>query len=264
VVAAQCEDGVVPVVIRDGAARRLVAEPGDRVRATGRFVALPDGAWLDLAQVVTLAFRVGPWKSSRSVRLVGVDADAVPDGSDRSVIPHRIRVVGGWHDDVITVESQEPVRWPPRTTPAPLFAGEVPAGGWDSSEQSTDVHGLQQLRDRGKIVRDGWLRTDNGALILRVAASDVDAVEELLAPQLPRRRSVVRSRYTVAHMREVEDVFAAHADEWGFEGWSFQNLDSHGQPYAEATLTRVSSDLAAWADTLPNGLLSLTPAMTPA
>jgi hypothetical protein len=49
------------------------------------------------------------------------------------------------------------------------------------------VDGLQELGDSGQIVRDGWLRTDNDALILRVAASDVEAVEAVLAPQLPRR-----------------------------------------------------------------------------
>jgi len=36
------------------------------------------------------------------------------------------------------------------------------------------------------------------------------------------------------------------------------------QPYAEVFLTRVSADLAAWADTLPDGLLTLHPAMKPA
>jgi hypothetical protein len=252
-------------VIRGGAARRLVVEPGDRVHATGRFVSFPDGDWLDLAQVISLVLRAGPWKSSRSVQLVGVDANAVPDGSDRSVIPERLRVVGVWNDGVITVEAQEPVPWPPQaTTREPLFTGAEPAGGWDSSEQSTDVDGLQQLRDIGQIVRDGWLRTDTGALILRVAASDVDAVEAVLAPQLPRRRYVVRSRYTIAQLREVEEMFAIHNDEWGFESWSYQNLDSQCQPYAEAALTRVSSDLAAWADSLPDDLLTLTPAMTPA
>jgi hypothetical protein len=260
----RCEHWVVSVVIRDGAARRLVVEPGDRVRATGRFVSFPDGDWLDLAQVINLAENVGPWKSSRSFRLVGVDAGAVPDGSDRSVIPGCLRVLGRWHDDVITVDAQEPVPWPPKTTPEPLFTGAQPAGGWDSSEQSTDVDGLQQLRDIGLIVRDGWLRTDNGALVLRVAASDVGAVEAVLAPQLPRRRYVVRSRLTAAQLREVEQMFAAHRNEWGFDSSSCQGLDSQCQPYAEATLTHVSPDLAVWADSLPDDLLTLTPAMKPA
>jgi hypothetical protein len=254
----------VSVVIRDGAARRLIVEPGDRVHASGSFVSFPDGDWLDLAQINDAVLRSEPWKSSRAFRLVGADANAIPDGSDRSLIPQCLRVVGVWHGDVITVDAQEPVPWPPRRSSEPLFIGAEPAGGWDSTGQSTDVDGLQELRDTGQIVRDGWLRTDTGALILRVAARDVDAVEAVLAPQLPRRLHVVRSRYNAAVLREVEEMFAAHRDEWGFEIPSYQNLDSRCQPQAEARLTRVSSDLAVWADTLPDDLLTLTPAMRPA
>ena len=148
--------------------------------------------------------------------------------------------------------------------PRPLFAGKAPAAGWNTVQHSQDVDGLQSLRDTGQIVRDGWLRTDNDALILRVAASDVDAVEAVLAPQLPRRLYVVRSRYTAAQLREVEEMFAAHCSGWGFEAWSCTNLNAQTQPYAQATLLRISSSLGAWADTLPDDLLTLTPAMTPA
>lgn len=252
------------MAIRNGAAGRLVVEPGDRVRATGSFVQFPDGNWLDLAQVVTLVRREGPWKSDRSLRLVGVDAAAVPDSSDPSFVPGRLQIVGIGRDDMIMVEAQEPIRWPPRIVPEPLFTGAAPAGGWNSSQRSTNVKGLQRLRDTGQIVRDSWLMTRNEALILRVAASDVDAVEAVLAPQLPRRRYVVRSRYTAAQLRDVKEMFAAHYDGWGFEQWSCTNLDAQTQPYAEATLTRVSAHLAAWADTLPDDLLTLSPAMTPA
>ena len=253
---------VVSVVIRGGAAQRLVVEPGDRVRATGRFKRFPDGDWLDLAQVVAIAYR--PSKGPRAIQLLGADAAAVPDGSDRSLIPDHLRVVGVRHGDAITVEEQEPVPWPPRTIPPPLFTGDEPAGGWDNSQQLRDVDGLQQLRDAGQIVRDGWLRTNNDALILRVAASDVDAVEAVLAPQLPRRLYVVRSRYTAAQLREVEEMFAAHYEVWGFESWSCTNLDAQTQPYADAMLLRVTASLATWAENLPDGLLILTPAMTPA
>lgn len=101
------------------------------------------------------------------------------------------RVTGVWRDDTIALDAQEPVPWPPHTIREPLFAGSGPIDGWDFTEQSTDVDGLQQLRDTGQIVRDRWLRTDNGSLILRVAVNDVDMVEAVLAPQLPRRRYVV-------------------------------------------------------------------------
>lgn len=209
-------------------------------------------------------YRTGPWKSDRSFRLIGADADAVPNGTDRALIPNQLRVVGVWQDDAITVEEQEPVRWLARPAPEPLFAGAVPTGGWDRVEQSTEVEGLQALRDAGQIVRDEWLRTDDGALVLRVAATDVDAVKTVLAPQLPRRLHVVQSRVHAAQLHEVEQMFATHCDEWGFEAWSCSDLDAQGQPYAEAVLARVSAGLATWADTLPDDLLTLSPAMTPA
>jgi hypothetical protein len=152
---------------------------------------------------------------------------------------------------------------PPSRRLEPRFSAAPPPDGWDASRQSTDVRGLEELRAAGQIVRDGWFRADGGALVLRVAAWDVDAVEKELATQLPRRLCVVRSRYSAAHLHEVEDTLDARHAEWGFEAWSCRGLDALGQPYADAALTRVSDSLAAWADALPDGLLALHPAMTP-
>lgn len=99
--------------------------------------------------------------------------------------------------------------------------------------------------------------------MLRVAAGDVAAAERVLAPQLPRRLYVVRSRYTADQLHEVRDMFHAHHVDWGFEIWSYQGMTDDCQPRAEARLTRISPDLADWADSLPGGLLALFPAMTP-
>ncbi len=226
-----------------------------------------DGAdWLDLAQWNDLVGRSGPWKSRRSVRLVGADASAVPvagPAGDPSVIPGWLRVEGVWHDDAIDVEAQSPVPSPTRQRPDPLFTLPAPAGGWDVADQSRDVQGLEELRASGRIVRHGWLRHDSGALILRVAAGDVDEVERVLAAQLPRRLCVVKSRYSAAQLREVENMFSAHAEQWGFEAWSYEGMDERCQPYADVVLTRISTDLAAWAETLPQGLLTFHPAMIP-
>jgi hypothetical protein len=40
--------------------------------------------------------------------------------------------------------------------------------------------------------------------------------------------------------------------------------DPQGQPFATAEPVRVTPELAAWADTLPKGLLLLNPTITPA
>ena len=102
------------------------------------------------------------------------------------------------------------------------------------------------------------------ALLLRVAAADVDAVTSVLGPQLPRRLCVVRSRYTARQLREVQDACDSHSQAWGLERWSTVNLDPQCQPRAVAVLMRVSAELAEWADCLPEGLLTLSPTIRPA
>ncbi len=244
----------------------LVVRPGDRVTAAGTFVRRDDGDWLDLAQVHDLMFHPPTWKSHVSVRVVGVDADTIPGewNSDAvMVMPRRVRVEGVWLDDVITVERQSEVRR--ATDPRNLsFTIPAPPGGWDSSAESQYVDGLDRLRASGAIVRDQWRRHGSGALLLCVAAGDVDLVEEALSWQLPRRLCVVHSRYTAEQVREVEAAFRDHAREWFFEIWSPNGMDADCQPYAEAHLLRVTDDLAAWVDTLPDGLVTLYPTMKPA
>jgi hypothetical protein len=146
----------------------------------------------------------------------------------------------------------------------PLFALPAPAGGWDRSAQSQDVDGLEELRASGAIARDQWRRHDSGALLLCVAAGDLDLVEERLSWQLPRRLCVVQSRYTAQQVREVEAAFHDHAREWLFEISGAKGMNAEFQPYAEAHMLRVVDDLAAWADSLRNGLVTLYPTMKPA
>lgn len=81
---------------------------------------------------------------------------------------------------------------------------------------------------------------DDGARLLRVAATDVEAVERRLAPQLPRRLCVVRSQYTAVHLTEVEDMFHARHAKWGFELLSYKGMTRLCQPRAYALLTRVN------------------------
>jgi hypothetical protein len=120
------------------------------------------------------------------------------------------------------------------------------------------------LRASGAIVRDHWQQTSSGAVVLIVAAGDVDLVERILGPRLPRRLCVVASRYSADQVRDVEATFAIRHEEWQFESWGTEGLDQDGQPYAFADFMRVTDDLADWADTLPDGLLRLQPTMTPA
>ncbi len=86
------------------AARDLVFEAGDRVRTWGQYVAGPDGDWLDLARVHALISKPPGWKSDRSIRLIGADAEAIPTDWAPNRVPAYISVVGTWRDESIEVE----------------------------------------------------------------------------------------------------------------------------------------------------------------
>jgi hypothetical protein len=91
----------------------LVVRPGDRVSASGRYVLCDDGEWLDLARVDGLVIHPAGWRSSYSVRLVGLDPAGVPRdfGSD-DIIPGYVRVTGIWQDETIRVDDQGTVTYP--------------------------------------------------------------------------------------------------------------------------------------------------------
>jgi len=55
---------------------------GDRISVEGRYAQFPAGEWLDIAQVNDLGGRTGPRKSSRALRLMGIDPAAIPQASD--------------------------------------------------------------------------------------------------------------------------------------------------------------------------------------
>jgi len=247
-------------------AQDLVVRAGDRVSASGRYVLCDDGEWLDFARISDLMIHPAGWRSSYSVRLVGLDPAGVPRdlGSDDNIIPGWVRVTGIWQDETVRVDDQGTVTYPALSHREFVPPCAAPVGGWDPVATSDHVPELQSLRASGAIVRDQWWCTSGGAVVLIAAACDVDLVERILGPRLPRRLCVVASRYSADQVRDVVDTFAARSREWRFESWSAGGLDHDGQPYAFAELVRVTDDLADWADTLPDGLLELRPSMTPA
>jgi hypothetical protein len=96
-----------------------------------------------------------------------------------------------------------------------------------------------------------------------VAATDVDAVTRQLSPNLPNQLCVVPSRFTRAQLDEVRNVLLAHWREWRLET-SGTSADAQAQPFITAEPFRVTAEMAEWADTLPEGLLRLHPALSPA
>lgn len=252
----------------DVAAVDLVFGAGDLVRAWGRFVRAGDGDWLDVAQVDDLLLHADDWHSHRSFRIVCADPTAVPTETDESTAAGSIGITGVWHDDLVEVVTQTSDR-PPREPGGPWWEVRPcppPPGGWPCGRTDEELgFDLEALFSSGVVVTAVPFRPSPDQVVLVVAASDVAAAAAPLAVQLPGRFCVVASRYSKELVDDVAATLRANARSWQLEVWSGgPRVDDEGQPYLRVSLFRVSAAMAAWADTLPDGVLRLRPAITPA
>jgi hypothetical protein len=247
------------------AARNLVFEAGDRVWTSGRFVAGPDGDWLDVARVHDLTFKSSGGKSDRSIRLIGADFEAVSTDAAPKRDPAFVSVVGTWRDEAIEVETLSadlpaPAPVTDRTEPP----CPPPHGGWRRGVPIGVVDlDIGDLQSSGAIVNQVIFRPSPDQEVLVVAATDVEAVTRRLSPKLPDQLCVVPSRFTRAQLDEIYDLLLAHWREWRLESFS-TSADAQAQPFITAEPFRVTAEMAEWADALPEGLLRLRPALSPA
>jgi hypothetical protein len=235
-------------------ARSMVFEVGDRVTGWGRLVADAEGEWLDLARVDSLVWSARPRpRSHRAVRLIG--ARFGPNST--------ATVTGVWLGDAIQVQDQSPdgpaapvhVEW--TTPPCP-----APDGGWPRGKPDDNlVFDLGELQTDGTAVSVVIFRPSAEQAVLVVAADDVEAVRTVLVPQLPGRVCVVPSRWSRAQLDQVRVHLDEHWADWYLDVWG-ERADEHGQLAIEVELLRVTNALADWADTLPDGLLTLVPSLT--
>jgi hypothetical protein len=247
-------------------ARELVFEAGDRVRTWGRFVADPRDDWLDLARIDDLLFKPPGWKSDWSIRLLGVNVEAVRADSAANRAPGFVSVVGAWRDESIEVEAQSPEI--PDREPSPDWTEPPcppPPGGWRHGVAVGNLHfHIGDLESSGAMVTRVIFRPSADQEVLVVAATDIDAVIRQLSPKLPNQLCVVPSRFTRDQLDDVGDVLHAHWREWRLESFSNGGADEQAQPFTTAEPLRVTAEMAEWADTLPDRLLRLHPAISPA
>lgn len=173
-------------------------------------------------------------------------------------------MTGIWRDDTISAETQSIVERTgiARLDRPPKLARSPRATGWDTAATTTDVPELNGLRATGAIIRDSWLRDPDGALVLRVAASDPDLVRRVLAlfcligyassPADTLTRTSLASRMDSPRITRTGYSRAGRRETW----------TTTVGPFAQ--LARVTDHLADFADTLPTGLLQLIPTITPA
>jgi hypothetical protein len=249
----------------------LLFDVGDWVTGRGGLVRDVDGDWLDFAFVLPLG-GLPTRRSPLAVRLLGAGPDA-GSGGVGDYVSAGVTITGAWLGDAIRVITQTAAPVPPRPTPRRTSRWTTPPcppplGGWPrtSPDDNLDVEigeDLEELRSAGTAITTVIFRPGEDQAVLVVAAADVAAVEATLRPKLSDRLCVVRSRWSRAQLDAVRDQIVARFAEWGVVSVG-ESADANAQPLLSMRLVRVTPDFATWADTQPDGLLTVEPALVPA
>jgi hypothetical protein len=248
----------------------LVPRTGDRVAASGRLVRNDRGDWLEpslpVAEPGGLERRVRPvWRGA--VRVAGADFDALANRFERDgAVEGWAMVTGVWSGEQLQVDRQSPPKPGPAwvlpwvTPPCP-----PPAGGWPRVTRHGDIsleYDLGDLEETGAAVAVTIFRPGENQAVLVVAASDQAAVEARLRPQLGDLLCVVPSRWSTAQLDEVHGYLRERYEQWHIYQLGPQHTQD-GQKRITAQLVRVLPEAAAWAGSLPDGIMALEPWLTP-
>ena len=248
----------------------FVLRPGDRAEAWGRLVRTAHGTWLDPPLAVSLVL-IHPRPVSPPSRL------AVPvSGADFTRVAQRYEldgdlegwatVDGVWTGSELRVDRHSSRRPEPDLRPAwDTPPCRPPPGGWP---HGTNYAGnldfdLGDLSDSGAAVMVVIFRPGTGQAVLVVAAADPATVEARLRPQLGERLCVVPSRWTKHDIDAVSGHLHRHWEDWNIYQ-SAVAASEDGQAFVTASLTQMLPEIAAWAATLPAGILTLKPWLVPA
>jgi hypothetical protein len=249
----------------------LVVRDGDQVQASGRLVLDRSGEWFEpRLSVIGRSGReryVRPVWGVGAVRVVGADFAALSNRFERNGDVEGWAFLSGlWFRQQLVVEKQAA----PRADTAPVHSWVSPPcapphGGWPAVVRRGDVeleYDLGDLRETGAAVTVTLFHPGEGQAVLVIAASDVAAVEAQLRPQLGRSLCIVSSRWSKAQLDAVGDHLLRHHEQWSIYEWGPRN-DHDGQAHVHARLARVLPEIAAWAGTVPSGILLLDPWLMP-
>lgn len=251
----------------------LVVGEDDRVTATGRLVRTETGDWFEPSMPVRLPGGVprtvsGPWQGA--VRIAGANFDDLSARFEHhGAVEGYATLTGIWSADQLLVDHQAP---PPRdrrrhegslwqTPPCPAPEGGWPHLAWRGGDKNLEYE-IGDLRHTGAAVAQRIFRPGADQAVLVVAAVDLDAVEAQLRPQLGPLLCVVPSKWTQAELEAVRAHLHVHHEQWHLYEWGYGQTTSDGQAQVSARLTRVLPEVAAWAATLPPGILDLEPWLT--
>jgi len=250
----------------------LVVRAGDQVTGWGRLVSNAQGTWFDPPVPVPLVMIIPPpvrAPSAGGVPVTGADFAAV---SDRYELGRDVEgwatVTGIWTGSELRIQRQSPRR--PEADPGPRWDTPpcpVPPGGWPHGTNGRDQDNLDfdlgDLEQTGAAVTVVTFRPGAGQAVLVIAATDPQAVEARLRPQLGQRLCVVSSRWTKPDLDRVHGHLRARWDDWKLHSLAVAVAED-AQARVTADLARVLPPTASWAATLPRGILRLNPWLLPA
>ena len=251
--------------------RSLVLGRSDDVYGNGRLVHTPEGDWFDPPlPVPAIAHADGPpapQPSRLAISVEGADFNALRARYERDgCIEGFAAIQGVWLDDKIQIteqnaEIQRSDAWQPRWTEPSCPA---PPGGWPNVDSysrnlSFDLGGLEET---GAAVSVVTFRPTETQAVLVVAATDITAVENRLRPQLGVALCVVPSRWTKHQLDEAQQHLTHMSQRWQIYEWG-PRTDERAQSTIHAKLVRLTDEIARWVETQPEGLVTLTPWLTP-
>jgi hypothetical protein len=248
----------------------LVLRDGDRVTATGLLVRNHQGDWLQPHLPMALPGRAerrvtSVWRGA--VRITGADFAALANRVEQdAAVQGSATVTGVWSGDHLRVEQQTPPpSRPPWVHPWVTPPCPPPPGGWPPPTPWGDMplkYDPGDLHATGAAVAVTLFRPSEDRAVLVVAASDQAAVEARLRPQLGDLLCVVPSRWTRAQLDEIRGYLWQRREQWQLlESGPHHTQD--GQARMTARLARVLPEIAAWAGSLPDGIVALDPWLAP-
>jgi len=248
----------------------LLLTDGVTVEATGRVVAFEDRTWFEPPLPVRLVLihpPPPPRPSGLGVPVQGVDLTALRNArSGDGAVEGWASLTGIWSGDTLYVTAQAPPcvesgrtegqDW--RHPPCP-----PPARGWPVTGHNANLPDLPEpLINSADIVNVTCFWPSDVQAVLVIAVADVGRAERLLRQRYGDSLCLIASRWTHAVINTVRAQLQQRQQAWGV--WAFGNSSTQeGQLVIDAEAVHVVPDFAAWAATVPDGLLRVHPWLAP-
>ena len=246
----------------------VMFDVGDTVTGWGEIRDDGDGVWFDPPHPIPLVGLPPGQRRPRSrnaVRLLDLDWPRIAEQTATQPGPVWSSITGIWRGDDLRVLSQRLA--PPSGRPQEAFPDwsvppcPAPEGGWPIGDQ-LDLVDLDLLQSSENCVTTVTYRPRPDIVVLVIAVTDVAAAEAQWRSLVGSRLCVVSSRWSKQQLEEITARLVANYRTWGISMVS-RRVDNDAQSWVEAEVLRITPDLAAWAQALPDGVLELRPTLVP-